>query len=304
MKLCKASATDKEVLYKQWKEAFEHDDGGSIDHYFSAYYNPKECYLLKEEDTILSSLQIHRHTMVLQGKRLEIAYIVGVLTPPAFRKKGYMKRLMEEVLDILDHQCLITVLQAYIPEIYEPFGFQKIYRRKRFTVDKSMVPTLSTQGISYTMDSHDLLSLYKQFTSHFDGYFLREEGYFEKRIAELKAEGGKVMILKEQGVVKGYCIFTIEAKHIDIDEILYVDAVSLLKMVSTLLNGKDKVMLHVSANEDLSRILPDSPVNLEEYMSVRINDFDLFNKLFETRVTTSSQAMTLGGKPLWVHDSQ
>lgn len=304
MKLCKASATDKEILYKQWKEAFEHDDGGSIDHYFSAYYNPNQCYMLKDGDTILSSLQVHRHVMVLQGKRLEIAFIVGVLTPPAFRKKGYMKKLMDEVLDILDHQCLITVLQAYIPEIYEPFGFQKIYRRKKFTIDKSMVPVLSTSGISYTVDPKDLQTFYKQFTTHFDGYFLRGDNYYEMRFAELKAEGAKVMILKEQGVVKGYCMFSIEPKHIDIDEILYVDAVSLLKMVSALLNGKDKVILHVSANEDLNRILPGSSATLEEYMSVRINDFDLFNKLFETRVTTASQAMTLGGKPLWVHGSQ
>ncbi len=304
MKLCKASATDKEILYKQWKEAFEHDDGGSIDHYFNAYYNPKECYLLKEGNVILSSLQVHRHILVLQGKRVEAAFIVGVLTPPEFRKKGYMKHLMDEVLDILDHQCLITVLQAYIPEIYEPFGFQKIYRRKRFTVDKSMVPVLSSQGISYAVEANVLLPFYKQFTSHFDGYFLREEGYFEKRFAELKAESDKVMILKEQGVIKGYCMFSVQQKQIDIDEILYVDAISLLKMVSTLLNGKDKVVLHVSANEDLTRIFPGSIAHLEEYMSVRINDFDLFNKLFETRASNALQAMTLGGKPLWIHDSQ
>jgi predicted acetyltransferase len=215
-----------------------------------------------------------------------------------------MKHLMDEVLDILDHQCLITVLQAYIPEIYEPFGFHKIYRRKRFTVDKSIVPALSSQGISYAVDANDLSPFYKQFTSHFDGYFLREEGYYEKRFAELKAEGNKVMVLKEQGIVKGYCMFSVEPKQIDIDEILYVDAVSLLKMVSTLLNGKDKVILHVSANEDLTRIFPGSTAVLEEYMSVRINDFDLFNKLFETRATTALQALTLGGKPLWIHDSQ
>jgi predicted acetyltransferase len=304
MKLCKASATDKAILYKQWKEAFEHDDGGSIDHYFNAYYNPKECYLLKEGDVILSSLQVHRHVMVLQGKRIEVSFIVGVLTPPEFRKKGYMKQLMEEVLDILEHQNLITVLQAYIPEIYEPFGFQKIYRRKRFLIDRSMVPVLSSQGISYTVDAKELQTFYKQFVSHFDGYFLREDGYFDKRFDELKAEGGRVMVLKEQGVVKGYCMFSIGNKQIDIDEMLYVDAISLLKMVNVLLNGKDKIILHVSAGEDLSRILQGSSATLEEYMSVRINDFDLFNKLFETRAATVSQAMTLGGKPLWIHDSQ
>jgi hypothetical protein len=112
------------------------------------------------------------------------------------------------------------------------------------------------------------------------------------------------MVLKEQGVVKGYCMFSIGNKQIDIDEMLYVDAISLLKMVNVLLNGKDKIILHVSAGEDLSRILQGSSATLEEYMSVRINDFDLFNKLFETRAATVSQAMTLGGKPLWIHDSQ
>lgn len=304
MKLYRASATDKAILYKQWKDAFAHDDGGSIDYYFNTYYDPTECYLLKEGESILSSLHVHRHTMVLHGKRISASYIVGVLTPMEYRRKGYMKHLMDEVLDMLSHQDLVTVLQGYNPELYEPFGFEKIYRRKKIMVDNTMIPVLSSQGISYTVDPKEFQSFYREFTKHFTGYFLREQGYYEKRFGELKAEGGKVLVLKEDGVVKGYCMFSIQPKSIDIDEILYVDALSCLKMISTLLNGKEKVFLHVSEHEELTRILPGSSANLEEYMSVRINDFDLFNKLYDTRVSSARQAMALSGKPLWIHDSQ
>ena len=276
MKLYRASATDKAILYKQWKDAFAHDDGGSIDYYFNTYYDPTECYLLKEGESILSSLQVHRHTMVLHGKRISASYIVGVLTPMEYRRKGYMKHLMDEVLDMLSHQDLVTVL----------------------------IPILSSQGIPYTLDPQEYQTFYKEFTKHFTGYFTREDGYYEKRFGELKAEGKKVLVLKEDGVVKGYCMFGIQPKSIDIEEILYVDALSCLKMISTLLNGKEKVFLHVSEHEELTRILPGSSANLEEYMSVRINDFDLFNKLYDTRVSSARQAMSLSGKPLWIHDSQ
>ncbi|MBN2849068.1 MAG: GNAT family N-acetyltransferase [Erysipelotrichaceae bacterium] len=304
MKLCRASATDKAILYQQWKAAFAHDDGGSIDHYFNALYDPMECYLLKENDSILCSLQVHRHTMNLHGKRVSVSYIVGVLTPPEHRRKGYMKRLMDEVLDMLSHQDLITVLQAYNPSLYEPFGFARVYKRKRIWVDKSMVPSLSSQGISYNADPGELTAFYKEFTKHFDGWFVREGDYYEKRFAELRAEGASILTLKEDGVLKGYCMFSINGRHADIQEILYLDTLSLLKMISALLMGKEKVVLHVSQHENLTRVLPGSTESEEDYMSVRINDYDLFNKLFDTRVNSPLQAMTMGQKPLWISDSQ
>ena len=49
---------------------------------------------------------------------------------PAFQKQGIAKKLMESLLSYLKKQCivgvhLITAADAFLPEFYERFGFQK-----------------------------------------------------------------------------------------------------------------------------------------------------------------------------------
>jgi len=304
MKITKANLSDKPIIYRMWKDAFAEDDGGSVDHYFSAYYAEDQCWILRDEDMIVSTLQVHKHDMMLMGKRIRISYIVGVVTHPLYRNKGFMRKLLNGVIEILERTDLVTVLQGYTPEIYEPFGFEKVYRRRKYSLDKSMIPLLSAQGITYTADVSEMSALYREFTQHFTGYMLRNEAHFTKAISEIKAMDGKVIYYREGGVLKGYCVFYVHDTHIEIDEMIYLDSVGLLKMMSTLCNSKDRIILYLSQSEDLARILPKAVYSWQEYMSVRINDLALFNQCFGTRVTNAKEGFNSVNKPLWIHDSQ
>lgn len=86
--------------------------------------------------------------------------ILGVATLPSYRKRGCMHELMNDVLDEVEHRELVTLIQAYNPSMYIQFGFEMVYYRRRYTVQRSQIPTCSNEGLTYKIKSEDLLEVY------------------------------------------------------------------------------------------------------------------------------------------------
>ncbi|KAF3884031.1 GNAT family N-acetyltransferase [Tolypothrix bouteillei VB521301] len=64
--------------------------------------------------------------MSLMGELVTVGGIHGVATHPEFRRRGYYRDVMEEVLDYCDRHYKTLVLTTSEPELYEPFGFRYV----------------------------------------------------------------------------------------------------------------------------------------------------------------------------------
>ncbi|MDM9381229.1 GNAT family N-acetyltransferase [Chlorogloeopsis sp. ULAP01] len=64
--------------------------------------------------------------MRLMGKDVVVGGIHGVCTHPQFRRRGYYREVMEEVLNYCDRRYQTLVLTTSQPELYKPFGFRWI----------------------------------------------------------------------------------------------------------------------------------------------------------------------------------
>lgn len=64
--------------------------------------------------------------MQLMGERVIVAGIHGVCTHPKFRRRGYYREVMTEVLDYCDGRYKTQILTTAQPELYEPFGFRVV----------------------------------------------------------------------------------------------------------------------------------------------------------------------------------
>ena len=71
-----------------------------------------------------------------------------------------MKEMMKEVLDFLSYQNLVTMIQAYNPSLYIPYGFDIIYHRKSYFITKDNYQITETRGISDTVNTEDMLKEY------------------------------------------------------------------------------------------------------------------------------------------------
>ena len=109
-KATKEQATEVKNL---WKVCFPQEDEGYIDYYFKNLFVPENCFVYVEDGHVVSAIIRAPHAMMFNDKVLRTSMILGVGTLPEYRKRGYMKRLMEIVLDACEHTELITLIQAY-----------------------------------------------------------------------------------------------------------------------------------------------------------------------------------------------
>lgn len=296
-------AEDKNIIHQHWKEVFEFDDFGSVDAYFEHVYDPKNSYVLIVDDQIVSSLMVHPHDMVLHQKVIEVAFIVGVYTIEAYRHQGHMKALLNYVLKDLEKNYLLTLIQAYHPQLYTQFGFEEVYTQQVFQVRRSMIKPMDSVGIKITQSPQDNLELYKFYTQYFNGYFVRDEAYYERMIKILAAEKGQyVSLYNDEQKLVGHCRFVVHDQDVIMDEILYKDTHGLIKMLNYVLTKYPRIEVHTSMVEKLNQIFGATKLRDEVSMMVKLNDSQLFERLFHVKVQKANSAMKAFSKPLFNSD--
>lgn len=298
-----ALTEEKNKIHDIWKDTFAFDDGGFTDFFFAELYDKGLHYVLVQEDVIASIASVFKHDFMIGGKRLKVSMISGVATLPVYRQRGFMSKLMNEVLDQMSHQDLVTMIQAYDPAIYKKFGFEVVYHRRRYYFNYRGFNYSSTDGIKDEIRIDDLLRIYRRFTRLFSGFKIRNAEYYTTMLKGIKAQDQMIRIVYDSnGNPKGYFVYERNLKQIIIHECLYLDAKTLNKILSYCLSQRENVILYLSEYERIERLYPGVAYDTSDYTMVRINDYQLFNKLFKSEIIDPHSAMTIDNKPLFMHE--
>ncbi len=297
--ITKATKENTAEIKNLWKICFPQEDEGYIDYYFKNLFVPENCFIYVEDGKVVSAMIKAPHAIMFNDKVLRTSMILGVATLPEYRKRGYMKRLMEIVLDACEHTELITLIQAYDQNLYTPYGFRNIYNRASYELTRTQVKRTTNFGCSYEPTAIDLLKVYSAFIRRFNGYYARDLEYFVKYKKEINAQGGKIVAYyngKDQ--IRGYATMLPKGEVLEIEEFIYLDSTALMKLCNAALFEKDVVQVHVSQAEDLSLIFPDAKKEVYGSTMARLNDAKLFSKLVGRDITTVEQAFATSIKPL------
>lgn len=305
MKFRRATLEDKTRIEENWRRIFAADDGGHSDFYFTHAYQANQSYLLCDDnDELISTCQVHTKTLVLNDKPLQVSLIVGVFTCEPYRKQGYMKILLNKVLDILEHRDLFTLIQAYNPDLYRSYGFEPIYHRQVFLLNPKMIPVVSPKGVNSMVSAQDLHALYERFTAHFTGYVKRSVKDFSLLQHEVASQKGQILGVYEDNHLEAYGVVFFEPKQIIVDEVVYTNAKSLVKLLNALSNLNLPIELRVSEKETLQKLFPHAQIKQEVYTFAKLNDAKLFNELYKSNVKTVTEAFFIAEKPLWIRENQ
>lgn len=282
-----------------WKTCFPQEDPRYIEFYFKQLYHPENCFIKTVKGKVVSAVLRNPHAVMFNGRVLQASMLVGMATLPEYRKKGYMHELMDVVLDACEHSELITMVQTEQPALYEQFGFRTIYTRSDYTVERKDVKRITNFGCAYEPTPIDLLKVYSAFIRRFNGFYARDLEYFVKYKREIIAEGGKIVAYyngKDQ--IRGYAVMIPQGDELRVEEIIYLDAMALIKLCNAALQEKKVIHLLVSQAEDLSKVFPNAKRKNFGSTMVRLNDAELFSKLFNRNVTTVEEAFAISQKPL------
>ncbi|MGO0061531.1 GNAT family N-acetyltransferase [Brevibacillus fluminis] len=117
----------REKLYPLFEKVFGLDATLLADFYQRGFWDPTYTPVtFFDQGNAIANASFFVTPMMFDGKRMEAACIQSVMTDPAYRGQGLMKRLMAEMLKQIDAAHQWTFLFTSSPELYVPFGFEVV----------------------------------------------------------------------------------------------------------------------------------------------------------------------------------
>jgi GNAT superfamily N-acetyltransferase len=83
-------------------------------------------FIRLHDNVAISHVGVLEIPMQLMGQNITVGGIHAVSTHPEFRRRGYYREIMEEVLDYCQCRYDTLVLTTAQPELYQPFGFRVV----------------------------------------------------------------------------------------------------------------------------------------------------------------------------------
>lgn len=271
--ISKASQEDEKAVKKLWLSSFEDETKETTEYFFNHHYINNDTYLLKNNNDILAMVQISPMKLSINKQEKQCYFVLGVATHKNYREQGYMKQLLDYVLDVYKNE--IIYLQAYNPSIYNKFGFYASHYLKRIKVNKNI---LNNNNLNVLSNNIDLMhQYYYKYISSLNAFKLRTKHDFELILKRSDVFDDIVVIFEDNG----YMIYHEYDNYYEISEIIYFNNDTLKNMISYL--NRDEKEIYVICDMN-ARIDGEYEVIIEMMSNQNeqdiINNDDFINEIY------------------------
>ena len=296
-----AIAQDRKTIYDLHSSKVSVDRYDDMEFYFSRLYDVDRVIVNDLNGHVVSSLQVNYHGMILNDTRIVASMLFGAITQDD--DPEYFKPLLEDVLDEVSRKTLVSLVITKTPKYYLPYGFETVYKRKTYEISRDDLKNRSFEGVGKAFDLPELEAVYRRFTSHFNGYYERDRDYWIKAFKQYQFLRNNIVVYRsEEGVVEGYLVYSMTQQKVYVDEIGYLNGTALIRLLCYALKYKNRAEVTVSESENLNIAIPKIKGTVKPVMMARINDYALFNRLYQSDVRKVPDGFKLGGKPLYINE--
>ena len=228
-----------------WEEVFYEDSLQFTDYYFEHKAKLNTGYVIGEFP--YHAMLFRTPYMLHIGDEIrEISYIVGVATRKEYRKKGYMRCLLQHSFqEMYQEKQPFTFLMPANPAIYEPFDFRYIYTRDQWKIKDSQSDLKAAEfsnnkiagsrdrlegiyTVSQLRQEMPQLPIFEMLAEHANAilkerysiYVHRDVAYYKRQLEELKAQNGDIYVSFEQGRIEGFYLYAKEDEEGFVQEVL------------------------------------------------------------------------------------
>ncbi len=287
-----------------WRKSFTMEDPHYTEYFFRAVYKPEYGIVDTEDGKAAASLIRIPHEMMFNGRILAVSFLSHAATLPECRGKGYMNRLMDTAVDICSHHELLTFIRTNDPEPWRKWGFEPVMNRVGYTLNREDVKRITNFGCAYEPSPVDMLKVYSYFIRRFNGFMIRDLEYFVRYKKEIASRGGKIVAYYDaRNHIQGYAVILLKGREASIEECVYLDSMSLNKLINAALQERRTITVHVSPAENLSLIFPQAVKKEEPFLSARLNDPVLFSRLYGTKAQNVQDVFAMSRKPLNMNET-
>ncbi len=207
-----------------WKEIFC-DTDKYIDFYFCEKAKRSKIYSRYENDQLAGMAFFTPYEMVYRGEFCICPYIVGVATREESRGRGHMRKNIEQGLNEFQQAgARLAFLSPADEQIYRPLGFLPVYYRRQIEVYGNKKKWYEVQSFS-NMSKEERRKLEKfscdlLAASELDLYMRHSTEYLAQLHKEMKALEGEVVVLWEDGKIRGMAAYTWEEGAFEVIEVI------------------------------------------------------------------------------------
>ncbi len=227
-----------------WKEAFS-DSDAFIDWYFENKILPGSSLGLFDKG-LACVVHMIPHRVRVQGRALESAFIAGAATSVKRRGEGLMRTMLLESLRLMKQRGIVmTHLYPFKHSFYENFGWATYsYVQNKTAKEACYDPEAEVVG---TADLKLLAPLYDTFMRALDGYIIRSEREWRWRLEELWADGGKAVLLKNDGKPSAYMLYYNGEEKAEVIETVYSREQDIYPLLECILKQNKSVQYFIPA---------------------------------------------------------
>jgi len=159
-------------------------------------------------------------TMRFNGEGVPVAGVTTVGTLPAYRRRGYLRKITTTHFELLHEQGErpIAILWASLAAIYHRYGYAVVSTRNSYNIEPRFLEFLLPRPVAGTFremvdDEFALLvDLYRKFRAERTGYIHRGRAMWDAGVLAPPPTGGLLhkVVYQEAGEPLGYVVYTLE----------------------------------------------------------------------------------------------
>ncbi|MCL1918526.1 MAG: GNAT family N-acetyltransferase [Peptococcaceae bacterium] len=174
-----------------WSLAFPDDTSAFKDWFFAAQFSHLWCWSAREKDKLLAVVYAMPYTLVCRGKTIPAPLILGVATHPDARRRGIMRKLLENVHHDLARTCPAACLHPFDFGFYHKLGYSVVSEQLSVRLPAAAFSTYEPCGFVDTEPDFARLALInRRHTQHMGFFALRDASLLARRFADLQTGGG------------------------------------------------------------------------------------------------------------------
>ncbi|PSP82864.1 GNAT family N-acetyltransferase [Halobacteriales archaeon QS_1_68_17] len=228
------------------------------------------------------------HTASIRGEWWTVGGVATVATPPEYRRRGYVSRILRETLrEYRERDAVVSALWPFDHGFYRQYGWAMSNRAAAYRLDPSALAFAreATDGEHRRLDLDDWRTLrsVRDAVGADLGLTIRPgEGWWRERVFRRWDGSAYVYAWERDGTTGGYLVYTVadtgEGRELRVRDICARDHDAYLNLLALLSNHDaqtDIVTLERPAGSDLLDLVPDPEAvecRIEPGPSVRIVD--------------------------------
>lgn len=186
-----ATREDTAAIKSLWEICFPEDGSGFNPWYFENIWEPKETLLLLDDNHLSAMVQALPYALTIADKLEDVTYIYGACTAPDFRRKGYMRELLEYSFQWdIENGRIASILipqEEWLFDFYQQFGYQPYFSLKEYSSPSA--PYLKPGNCLKPCTQLDIDTMMELYRKHTDNAVFRSACQWKQQLALFQALG-------------------------------------------------------------------------------------------------------------------